>query len=60
MVEMSKTSTPEDLLENGSDEEHPPEQEMDIVKLEGEVPKVPLIPKQESSEQEPLPEGELQ
>ena len=60
MVEMSGTLTPEDLSEIGSDKDHPPEQEMDIVKLAGEAPKVPLVLKQEQSKQEPLPEGELQ
>ena len=33
---------------------------VDSVELTEEAPKVPLVIKQEQSEQEPLPEGELQ
>ena len=60
MVEMRQTLTPEDLLEIGSDDDHFPKQEMDIVELEGQAPKVPLVLKQELREREPLPEGEPQ
>ena len=59
MIETSGTLTPEGLSEDGSDEEHSPVQEMNIVKLEGEVSKLPLVLKQEPSKQEPLQEGEL-
>ena len=62
VVEMSRTPSHENLLETGSDKDHSPKQDMDIVELkgEGEVPKVLLVLKQEPSKQELRPEGESQ
>ena len=60
LVETSGTLTPEELSEIGSDEDHSPKQEMDVVETAEEVPKLPLVLEQELNEQEPLPEGESQ
>ena len=57
---MSRPPSPENLSETGSGRDHSPNQDMDIIELQGEPPKVPLVLKQEPSEQELLPEGEPQ
>ena len=54
MMEMSETSG------EVSDEEDAPEHEKAVIALEGEVPKLPLVPKQEPIEQTPLLTGERQ
>ena len=59
-VEVSRTPAPESLSEVGTDEEYSPEQDIGIVELEGEMPNVLLVLKQELSKQEPLQEGEPQ
>ena len=54
MMEMSETSG------EVSDEEDAPEQEKAVITLEGEVPKLPLVPKQEPIEQTLPPTGKKQ
>ena len=54
MIDMSETSG------EFSDEEDASGWEEAIVELEGEMPKLPLLPKQEPIEQTPLPVCEQQ
>ena len=60
VVETSKTPSSKTSSEDGSEREHSSDQDMEIVEVGEEAPKVPLVLKQELVEQQPHSESENQ